>query len=558
MAKAKNILFVMYDQLRFDYLSCAGHPTLKTPNFDRVAAKGVRFTNAYVQSPVCGPSRMSFYTGRYVHSHGAAGNFYPLKVGEMTMGDHLRKLGVDCWLVGKTHMVLDSEGMQRLGLTRDTPIGARVAECGFDVWVRDDGIVAEGPLGRFKAFPSAYNDYLADRGYTAENPWHENANAGIEGDGSIASGWLLKNSRKPANIEEPDSETPWLTSEAIRFLDATHDTPWVCHVSYIKPHWPYIAPSPYNDMYGPEDVVPVVRSEDERVDPQPVYGAFMDNMIGTTFSKDGVREEVIPAYMGLIAQCDAELGRLLDHLDATGRADDTMIVLCSDHGDYMGDHWMGEKDLFHDCSAKVPMIVYDPSPEADATRGTTCGALVEAIDLAPTFVEAMGGEVPGHILEGRSLLPWLRGETPDWRDAVFSEYDYTMTTMAADLGKGPKEALLFMVFDGRWKLMHAEGFRPMLFDLETDPQELNDLGADPAHADQVARLMARLNRWARRNAQRTTMTDAALLGARGRAFDAGIYLGVWDENELDARFRPFVTGTATHDYTAPAKKDESA
>ena len=204
------------------------------------------------------------------------------------------------------------------------------------------------------------------------------------------------------------------------------------------------------------------------------------------------------------------------------------------------------------------MIVYDPSPEADATRGTTCDALVEAIDLAPTFVETMGGEVPGHILEGRSLLPWLRGETPDWRDAVFSEYDYTMTTMAADLGKGPKEALLFMVFDGRWKLMHAEGFRPMLFDLETDPQELNDLGADPAHAGQVARLMARLNRWARRNAQRTTMTDAALLGARGRAFDAGIYLGVWDESELDARFRPFVTGTATHDYTAPAKKDESA
>ena len=90
MPQIKNILFVMYDQLRHDYLGCAGHPTLKTPNFDRLAARAVRFTRAYVQSPICGASRMSFYTGRYVHSHGAAWNNFPLKVGEMTRGDHLR------------------------------------------------------------------------------------------------------------------------------------------------------------------------------------------------------------------------------------------------------------------------------------------------------------------------------------------------------------------------------------------------------------------------------------------------------------------------------------
>ncbi len=112
----KNILFIMFDQLRFDYLSCSGHPSLETPNIDRLAAKGVRFTNAYVQSPVCGASRMSFYTGRYVHSHGAAWNGFPLKVGEMTLGDHLRPLGMDCFLVGKTHMRADAAGMARLGL----------------------------------------------------------------------------------------------------------------------------------------------------------------------------------------------------------------------------------------------------------------------------------------------------------------------------------------------------------------------------------------------------------------------------------------------------------
>ncbi|SHF18415.1 Sulfatase [Ruegeria intermedia] len=147
MAKARNILFIMFDQLRWDYLSCYGHPHLHTPNIDRLAARGVRFTRAYIQSPICGSSRMSTYTGRYVQSHGASWNGIPLKVGELTMGDHLRKAGMDCWLVGKTHMRADAEGMARLGLEPDSLIGARVAECGFDVFERDDGMRPEGPDG---------------------------------------------------------------------------------------------------------------------------------------------------------------------------------------------------------------------------------------------------------------------------------------------------------------------------------------------------------------------------------------------------------------------------
>ena len=143
----KNILFIMLDQLRYDYLSCYGHPFLKTPHIDSIARKGVRFTNAYVQSPVCGASRMSYYTGRYVNSHGAAYNNFPLKVGEQTIGDHLRKIGVDTWLIGKTHMKVDSEGLKRLGIKQDSIIGARLAECGFDIFVRDDGLWAEGPEG---------------------------------------------------------------------------------------------------------------------------------------------------------------------------------------------------------------------------------------------------------------------------------------------------------------------------------------------------------------------------------------------------------------------------
>jgi len=115
-APIKRVLFIMCDQLRFDYLSCAGHPRLETPNIDAIAARGVRFTRAYVQSPVCGASRMSFYTGRYVSSHGATWNGVPLKVGEQTLGDFTRALGVQAALVGKTHMKPDKEGMARLGI----------------------------------------------------------------------------------------------------------------------------------------------------------------------------------------------------------------------------------------------------------------------------------------------------------------------------------------------------------------------------------------------------------------------------------------------------------
>ena len=117
----------MFDQLRFDYLSCYGHPHLQTPNIDKLASQGVRFTNCYVQSPVCGSSRMSYYTGRYASSHGALWNGYPLKVGELTMGDHLRKMGMDSYLIGKTHMRADVEGMNRLGIPAESVIGARVS-----------------------------------------------------------------------------------------------------------------------------------------------------------------------------------------------------------------------------------------------------------------------------------------------------------------------------------------------------------------------------------------------------------------------------------------------
>jgi len=531
---AKNVLFIMCDQLRWDYLSCAGHPTLATPNIDALARKGVRFSRAYVQSPICGPSRMSFYTGRYMQSHGSNWNGIPLRVGELTMGDYLRPLGVQTVLVGKTHMTADKEGMERYGIDPNSIIGVRVSECGFDPYERDDGLHGRGPDGGYDPKRPRYNIYLNEKGYPGENPWHDWANAAQGEDNKLASGWAMRHARKPARVKEEDSETPYMTRRGIDFIREAGDAPWCLHLSYIKPHWPYIAPAPYNDMYSARDVIAPMRSESEKREPHPVYGAFMDHMVSRQFSRDEVREEVIPVYMGLIKQIDDQMGVLFRFLEDNGYFENTMIVFTSDHGDYLGDHWLGEKEFFHEPSVKIPLIIYDPSSQADATRGTVCDELVEAIDLAPTFVDVLGGDSveQSHRLEGRSLVPLLHGTAKSWRSMVISEYDYSTQPASVALGKDPRDARLFMIADKRWKYVHAVGFRPMLFDLEKDPGELNDLGADPVHEGERQRLAAALDAWGLRYSQRITRSEQQIRNMRGRAERRGILIGVWDEGDI--------------------------
>lgn len=201
MAAPSNILFIMCDQLRFDYLGCYGHPHLHTPNLDALAARGVRFTRAYVQSPICGPSCMSFYTGRYMRSHGSNWNGFPLRVGEPTLGDHLKEIGIRNVLVGKTHMAADAEGIARLGIDPASAIGVHLAECGFEPYERDDGL---HPAAR--RAPSRYDDYLRAHGFDAANPWEEWANSADRADGGIANGWLLAHADK-ADPQYQDERT---------------------------------------------------------------------------------------------------------------------------------------------------------------------------------------------------------------------------------------------------------------------------------------------------------------------------------------------------------------
>ena len=532
----RNILFIMCDQLRWDYLSCYGHPRLATPHIDALAARGVRFTRAYVQSPVCGASRMSFYTGRYVQSHGATWNGVPLKVGEMTLGDYLRPLGVDAVLVGKTHMRADREGMERLGIDPSSIIGVRVAECGFDPYERDDGLHGLGPDGRYEPQNPRYNSYLNDKGYAGDNPWHDWANA-AQGEGNkLSSGWAMRHARKPARVAEEDSETPYMTRRAMDFMargrraalvpaPLLHQAALALHrASALQRHVRGRRRAARRALAG--------GAQGPAPDLRRVHGPAREPDVRAAGGARGGDPRLHGAH-----QADRRsAGRCCSaSCEDRGLLESTLIVFTSDHGDYLGDHWLGEKDLFHEPSVKVPLIICDPSAEADPARGTVCDDLVEAIDLVPTFLEALGADAAqqSHRLEGRSLLPFLRGQPPArWRRYAISEYDYAMLPVAAKLGIEPRDARLFMVADRRWKLIHAPGFRPMLYDLEADPNEYRDLGADPACEGERRRLMAALNAWGLRLSQRTTLSEQQVRNRRGKSQRLGILIGVWDESEL--------------------------
>jgi arylsulfatase A-like enzyme len=523
MDKPGNILFIMCDQLRFDYLSCNGHPRLHTPNIDSLASRGVNFTNAYCQAPLCGPSRASFYTGRYLSSHGVMANEDTTRLDEKMLGDYLREAGYRCALVGKADNRKDSSEIERMGIDPESSLAQTAKSGGFEPYDFHEGLIPGSQENN-------YVRYLKEKGYESRNPWLDFANSGEDENGNIHSGWFLHSSRYAARVAEEHSESVYSTDRAIEFLDEAGSTqPWCLHLSYIKPHWPLIAPAPYHQMYGVDDLKPAVRLESERKNPHPVYQAFMQQEYSESYSRDDVRELTLPVYMGLIKQIDDQLGRLFEHMKQTNQFDNTMIVFTSDHGDYFGDHWLGEKDLLHEPSVKVPFIVANPSANADASRGSSSDEFVGAIDVLPTLVEFAGGKIDRERLEGRSLMPILCGQTPrDWREYVVAEIDYSDRGPRTLLDVPPYECRAVMIRDRQWKYIHYDRFRPQLFDLVNDPDELRDLGEE-SNLRQVHDMMrARLFDWQRGLKKRIGMPYENLdsMGPE-RDESLGIIIGRW-------------------------------
>lgn len=523
MSAVRNVLFVMCDQLRRDFVSCYGSSPVATPGIDRLAARGVRFDNAFVQSGVCGPSRMSFYTGRYVASHGATWNRVPLSAAEWTLGDYLRAAGRTAALCGKTHVLPDDEALARFGIEIESERGALLREGGFVIVDRYDGHTPP-------SLESGYADWLRARGYEGADPWTDYVIA-VEDRGRVASGWSLRNVHLPARVKEEHSETAYMTDLALDWIRARGASPWVLHLSYVKPHWPYVAPAPFHRKYRGKPIGTILHGpQDGTAAEHPVVRAYRSHDECRSFGREEVARHVRPAYMGLVAQVDHHLARLVDALVALGRLDDTLIVFASDHGEFLGDRGLGEKELFYDEVVRIPMIVVDPDARADATRGTADARFVEGVDVVPTVLGALGLPPSAHRVEGRSLLPLTRGGSADagaWRDAAFCELDYGFRRARLTLGRGVRECRAQMVRTAQWKYVHWEGFRPQLFDLAADPRELSDLGADPRFSAERAALRERLFDWLSTRARRTTVSDA-LVEARTDAHRRhGIDIGIW-------------------------------
>jgi arylsulfatase A-like enzyme len=291
---------------------------------------------------------------------------------------------------------------------------------------------------------------------------------------------------------------------------------------FLRPHPPVICPEPYNALYDPATVpFPKRQPTPEQESAQHPYlkhwvDSFRDgksydehNPNNLVTMSDLELRQMRACYYGMINEVDDAVGRLVAHLKATGEYDDTLIVFTCDHGEMGGDHYTWGKELYFDQSFHIPLIIRDPRAEADAGRGRQVDAFSESIDIMPTVLDWLGQEPPTEC-DGHSLLPWIEGQTPAaWREEAHMELDFRTTPnldgfdAEAALGLAPDDCQLAILRGKRWKYVHFAALPPLLFDLESDPDELNDLAADPVYVGVMLDCARRLLTWRMRYAERT-------------------------------------------------------
>ena len=411
-----NVLLITADQWRGECLSALGHPLVKTPKLDALAADGVLFRNHYSVCAPCGPARASLLTGMYMLNHRSVMNGTPLDQRHTNIALELSQAGYDPVLFGYTDTSLDPrhtppEYFRRHGYEGILPgFTSACSMPGGDLgpWTADlkaKGYdVPEGPKDIFKpidGYPGADG-----RGRTFPPP--------VYGAG--------------------DSITAFLTDRVIDDLGGRSE-PWFHHVSYLRPHPPFSAPEPYNAMYSPDDVPRPVRApsagEEARIHPWLACAlgtigdwnnAWMQSTESDSYERDVL--QVRATYYGMITKVDDAIGRLMAHLKETGAYDNTLIVFTSDHGELLGDHWLFGKRGYFDEGYHIPLIIRDPSAGADGARGLIVENFTESVDVTLTILDWLGLDIPRQC-DGASVMPFCRGERPaGWRTEVHWEYDF--------------------------------------------------------------------------------------------------------------------------------------
>jgi arylsulfatase A-like enzyme len=471
-----NVLFITVDQWRGDCLSTLGHPVVRTPNLDRLAATGVLFRRHYAQAAPCGPSRASLYTGLYLMNHRSVNNGTPLDARFTNIALEARALGYDPTLFGYTDTSVDPRTVD--------PDDARLRSY--------EGVLpgfAEGchlPEGA----PTAWLDWLAAEGITVPDDWR-----------------LLDDPAGPG-YDYDHTQTAFLTDLAIEHITDRGDEPWFVHLSYLRPHPPFVPTAPFDTLYDPANMPAPVRAATREAEGSlhPLCAGLVSFPLTAAPDDDGEQRRMQAAYHGAQTEVDAQLGRLFDRLDATGATERTLVVVTSDHGEQLGDHWLTGKLGWFDESFHVPLIVRDPRSHADPSRGAVVEHFTEHVDVMPTILDVLGVEVPLQC-DGRPLTPFLTGAAPDdWRHQVHWEFDLRdpQNWMIEEaFGVTMEELCLAVLRDDHGKYVHFAGMPPLFFDLDDDPYMLTNRAADPARAPAMLDYAQRMLSWRLRNADRT-------------------------------------------------------
>jgi len=427
-----NILMVMSDQHRGDWLGCAGADWLRTPNIDRLAERGVHFRNAACNSPLCAPSRASLASGLRCSNVGVLLNshLYPLET--PTYYQALRRAGYRVGCVGKTDLHKRDHWEGRNG---DRPI---MYHLGFTDPMETEGKCSASRYATKGVCP--YTNYLKEKGLAKR--FDDDYNR------TRSSAWYSADSVLPLEAYHDY----FVGIKGCEFLENVDDeSPWHYFVSYVGPHNPWDAPHEYSRRFDPKDM-PVEKAIEDDCSGKP---EFVRNRHEKA-SRGLTAERLAGAwqqYSAMINLIDDFMGRFVEILKDRGMLENTVIIYCSDHGEMMGDHGMFYKSVFYEGALRVPLVMAGPGIKAQGTSD----ALVELADMAPTILE-LAGVPPEFPMDARSAVPVLKGEEPKFRQRQISEVGCSK-----------------MLFDGRYKYTDNSRDLDELYDLENDPQELDNL-----------------------------------------------------------------------------------
>ena len=485
----KNILFITADQWRADCLSSVNHPCVKTPNLDKLAEDGVLFRNHYAQAAPCGPARASLYTGMYLQNHRIVQNGTPLDARHTNFALEARKAGYDPLLFGYTDVSPDP----------------RTRAPGDPDLKNFEGVLPGlTPVVLLDSEALPWLISLKEKGYeTPLGPWEiykpvaNYRNAGERGP-----------TFAPPRYKAEDSITAFLTDEVLKYLSIKQNHPWFIYLSYLRPHPPFIAPEPYCNMYDLRDIPPPVKASTAKIESQqhPWLTHYINNQTQQLWYGHDARtnvklnsadvQQIRATYYGLVSEVDHQIGRLIDFLKENKLYDKTLIIFTTDHGEQLGDHWLFGKSGYFDQSFHIPLIIRDPEPDAGCRL--TINDFTESIDVFPTILDWIGLETPSQC-DGWSLLSFCKGQKPDVvKQQVHWGFDFRdmeNQKVQQELRLRIDQCTLNVIRDTHFKYVHFTALPPLLFDLEKDPNELNNCSNDPDYISVVMKYSQMLLSW---------------------------------------------------------------